>query len=62
MKKILTLLFTFLTAFTNAQNSIVVNNFSNSSDWTIGLANLQGQWQVQATTPSDVTTYMGAMA
>jgi hypothetical protein len=61
MKKILTLLFTFLTAFTNAQNSIVVNNFSNSNDWTIGLANLQGQWQVQAITPSEVTTYMGAM-
>ena len=62
MNKILTLLFTFLTAFTNAQNSIVVNNFSNSNDWTIGLANLQGQWQVQAITPSDVTTYMGDMA
>jgi len=44
------------------QNTIVSNSFDNSSDWIIGAPNLQGQWQVQATTPADVTQYMGAMA
>jgi len=37
------------------QNTIVSNSFDNSSDWIIGAPNLQGQWQVQATTPADVT-------
>ncbi len=47
---------------TKSGDTIAFNSFDNSSDWIIGAPNLQGQWQVQATTPADVTQYMGAMA
>ena len=61
MKKILTLIFTFTTFFISGQ-TIISNSFDNSSDWIIGTPNLQGQWQVQATTTADLTQYLGAMA
>lgn len=38
------------------------DSFDNASNWTIGAPNLQGQWQVVTSTPSDVDQYMGAMA
>lgn len=47
---------------TKSSDTIAFNSFDNSSDWIIGAPNLQGQWQVQATTPADLTQYMGAMA
>jgi hypothetical protein len=47
---------------TKSGDTIAFNSFDNSSDWIIGAPNLQGQWQVQATTPADLTQYMGAMA
>ena len=47
---------------TKSGDTIAFNSFDNSSDWIIGAPNLQGQWQVQASTPADVTQYMGAMA
>ena len=47
---------------TKSGDTIAFNSFDNSSDWIIGAPNLQGQWQVETTTPADVTQYMGAMA
>ena len=38
------------------------DSFDNASNWSIGAANLQGQWLVVNSTPSDVDQYMGAMA
>jgi hypothetical protein len=38
------------------------DDFSVSSDWTIGAANLQGQWEMVSTTPAQISQYMGAMA
>ncbi len=36
------------------------DDFSTAADWTIGAANIQGQWQIVSTTPAQVTQYMGA--
>jgi hypothetical protein len=50
---------------TNQNKSATViwsDSFDNSSNWAIGAPNLQGQWQIVSTTPSDVDQYMGAMA
>lgn len=37
------------------------NDFSVPADWEIGAANIQGQWQIVSTTPSQLNTYVGAM-
>lgn len=37
------------------------DDFSVSGNWTIGAANLQGEWELVSTTPTDLDTYMGAM-
>jgi hypothetical protein len=43
-------------------DTILLNSFNNANDWTIGAANLQGQWQITSSTPTNVDTYVGAMA
>ena len=43
-------------------DTIAFNTFDDVTDWTISAPNLQGQWEVVTTTPTDVVTYMGAMA
>tara|TARA_B110000858_G_scaffold6362_1_gene7008 strand:- start:412 stop:2271 length:1860 start_codon:yes stop_codon:yes gene_type:complete len=43
-------------------DTIAYNTFDDVTDWTISIANLQGQWEVVSTTPADVVTYMGTMA
>ena len=46
-----------------AQGIVVWDNeFDVPADWTIGAANVQGQWQIVSTTPANVTQYAGAMA
>ena len=51
-----------------SQQVIYQNTFNNSNDWLISSPgqgstnNIQGQWQILTTTPSDVDQYMGAMA
>ena len=46
----------------SSTDTIVYNTFDNINDWTISAPNLQGQWEVVTTTPSEVDTYMGTMA
>ena len=43
-------------------DTIAYNTFDNVADWIISAPNLQGQWEVVTSTPSDVVTYMGTMA
>ena len=43
-------------------DTIAYNTFDNVADWIISTPNLQGQWEVVTSTPSDVVTYMGTMA
>jgi hypothetical protein len=38
------------------------NGLNVQSDWTIGAADLQGQWQWVTTTPAQLSQYIGAMA
>ena len=50
---------------TNHNKSATViwsDSFDNAANWSISAPNLQGQWQVVTSTPSDVDQYMGAMA
>ena len=59
-------------AITNTPKSsgdtILINSFDNANDWTISSPdpnssnNLQGQWEILSSTPTDVNTYMGGMA
>ena len=35
------------------------NDFSNSLDWTIGAANIQGQWTIINTSPPSSSSYLG---
>ena len=43
-------------------DTIAYNTFDDVTDWTISAPNLQGQWEVVTSTPTDVVNYMGAMA
>src|SRR5690606_15052313 len=43
-------------------DTILADDFSNASNWTISAPNTQGQWQIVSTTPANVTQYLGAMA
>lgn len=43
-------------------DTILSDDFSNASNWTISAPNTQGQWQIVSTTPANVTQYLGAMA
>ena len=51
-----------LNSFKSSGDTILMNSFNNANDWTIGAANLQGQWQITSTTPTAVDQYIGAMA
>ena len=63
---------TNVNAITNTHKStgdtILINSFDDSNDWTLSSPdpnssnNLQGQWEILTTTPTDVNTYMGGMA
>ena len=46
----------------SSTDTIVYNTFDDVNDWTISAPNLQGQWEIVTTTPSDVDNYMGTMA
>ena len=43
-------------------DTIAYNTFDDVTDWTISAPNLQGQWEVVTSTPTDVVNYMGTMA
>ncbi len=43
-------------------DTIAYNTFDDVTDWTISTPNLQGQWEVVTSTPTDVVNYMGTMA
>ena len=43
-------------------DTIAYNTFDDVTDWTISTTNLQGQWEVVTSTPTDVVNYMGTMA
>jgi hypothetical protein len=46
----------------SSSDTIAYNTFDDATDWTISAPNLQGQWEVVTSTPTDVVTYMGTMA
>lgn len=43
-------------------DTILSDDFSDPSNWTISAPNMQGQWEIVTTTPANVTQYLGAMA
>jgi len=42
--------------------TVFEDDFSGGSSWTIGAADLQGQWEIVTASPAVLTQYMGAMA
>ena len=51
-----------LNFYKSSFDTIAYNTFDDVTDWTISAPNLQGQWEVVTSTPTDVVNYMGTMA